>query len=98
MHSTDLFSLFYLLPLFVLIGLVIRQHYRRLKRRQATAFNDRLTRYHDGINARHHIPNRSGGALLEALLVIAFCGVIAASVLVLFVCADEHDLNALMGL
>jgi ABC-type spermidine/putrescine transport system permease subunit I len=97
MNSTDLFALLWMLPFALMAGLVIRQHYRRFKRRQATAFNDRLMRYHDRLNSQRHLFTRRGESLLEALAALAFCLVISALMILLLACNDAQDIATLIN-
>lgn len=96
MKFTDLFALLWMLPFALMAGLVIRQHYRRFKRRQATAFNDRLMRYHDQLNTRRHLYTRRGSSTAEMLAALAFCLVFSAILIVLVTCNDAHDLATLI--
>jgi hypothetical protein len=92
MTSTDLFALLWMLPFALMAWLVIRHHFRAAKHRRATAINQGLIAYHDSINARHHLPNRSGGAILETLAALLFCAAIATVVLI---CLSDLDVMTL---
>lgn len=92
---TDLFALLWMLPFALMAFLVLRHHYRRFKRRQATAFNERLMRYHDGLNTQRHLYTRRE-ATAEMLAALAFCAVISAILLACLACNDAADLATLI--
>ena len=89
MNATDLFALLWMLPFAFMAWLVIRHHLRAAKRRQATAFDARLSRYHAGINARHHLTNRSGCVCAELLFPLALAAFFIATGLAAWIAADE---------
>ena len=95
-NSTDPFAILWLLPFALMAGLVIRQHYRRFKRRQATQFNERLMSYHEGLNDRRGLYTRRGEATAEMLAALAFCLVFSAILIVVIACNDAHDLATLI--
>lgn len=79
-------ALFVASPILVLIAVLVRRGPQRLARLSG----EELNRRHRRMNS--HLNDPRGESLLEALLVILFCGVVAAAIVTCL--SDEEDLVA----
>lgn len=83
-------SFLWLLPLFVLITLVIRQRLERRRRiRRASRFNHRLMSYHEQLNTQRGLFTRRGCACVDLLFPLALACLLIAAGLAAWIALDE---------